>query len=69
MILAADREGVLFDASIRRIAFEAPPDILRFLRADLVLVEGFKSFEGWPKINPRDVASVEDAIALLDRIT
>ena len=71
VIMAGDREGVVFHAGgTRRIAFEHPPDLLDELPATVVLVEGFKSFSGWPTVDVEEKRrlTVEEALAILDRI-
>lgn len=71
VILAGDREAVVFESSgTRRIAYGGPADLLDELSTTFVLVEGFKSFTGWPTINV-DAArrpTVEEVMAILDRI-
>lgn len=66
-ILAADREAVRFDPP-SRLAYESPADLLRFVDADVTIVEGFKSFPGWSRIDASRVCSVEEALAILDTI-
>lgn len=71
VILAGDREGVVFEASgTRRIAFGEPTDLLDELSATVVLVEGFKSFAGWPmvEVDAEQRPAVEEVMAILDRI-
>ncbi len=63
VILAGVNQAVVFGRDVRRITFQSPTDLLAHTNADIVLVEGFKDFHGWPR-----VASIEEAIALLDRI-
>ena len=44
-----------------------PRDLLAHVgNADVVLIEGFKSYNGWPRIEAP--AALDDALALLDRI-
>ena len=46
VVLAGDGEAVVFDgASTRRVSFGEPPDLLAHFETDLVVVEGFKSFD------------------------
>jgi len=53
VILAGNREAVVFTrADARTIVFDAPDDLLAYIDADLVFVEGFKDFDGWPRISP-----------------
>ena len=69
VILAGDGEAVLWTAAAcRRLSFKTPADVLNEFNVDVVLIEGFKSYDRWPRINAADVRSVEEAIALLDRI-
>lgn len=71
VIMAGDREGVVFHSGgTRRIAFEHPPELLDELPATVVLVEGFKSFSGWPTVSVDDQhrLTLEEALAILDRI-
>lgn len=71
VILAGDGGGVVFTPSgTKRISYSTPPDLLRHVDADVVLVEGFKSFSGWPnvEVTPERRPSVEEALAILDRI-
>ena len=50
VILAGDGEAVVFDgASAKRVIYHAPPDLLAHCSTDVVVVEGFKSFDKiWP---------------------
>jgi molybdopterin-guanine dinucleotide biosynthesis protein MobB len=71
VILAGDREAVVFEVSrTRRVAYESPADLLDELSATAVLVEGFKSFAGWPTVNieTEQRPTVEEVLAILDRI-
>jgi molybdopterin-guanine dinucleotide biosynthesis protein B len=69
VILAGDKEA-LIDGS-ERVSYDSPLDLLPHARdAAIVLVEGFKHFHGWPRIDLvhgrwRDPAEVA---ANLDRI-
>lgn len=68
VILAGDGEAVVFTPDATRIAYADPRELLAHLGdAAVVLVEGFKSFNGWPRIdaNACDAAGV---VAILDRI-
>ena len=66
-ILAGDREAIRFDGG-ERLRYDSPDELLRGLDADLVLVEGFKHFEGWPRIDAARTRTVEEALAVLDTI-
>ncbi len=71
VILASDREAVGCEGGgTRRIAYSDPVDLLDELRATVVLVEGFKSFAGWPTVNidADQRPTVETTMAILDRI-
>jgi len=68
VILAGECEAVLFAETTRRIPFADPSDLLAYLPADVVLVEGFTQFDGWPRIEAAQAGSLQDALALLDRI-
>jgi molybdopterin-guanine dinucleotide biosynthesis protein B len=63
VILAARDEAVIFDRDVRTVRFTTPADLLAYLPVSVVLVEGFKEFDGWPR-----VGSVEEALSVLDRI-
>jgi len=66
VILAGNREAVVFTrADAGTIVFDAPDDLLAYIDADLVFVEGFKDFDGWPLISP---LKLEDALDNLSRI-
>lgn len=47
VILAGNGEAVVFDSatSTRRVAYGEPSDLLAHFATDLVVVEGFKSFD------------------------
>lgn len=46
VILAGDGEAVVFDGTAaKRITYQAPPDLLAHCNTDVVVVEGFKSFD------------------------
>ena len=68
VILAGEGEAVVFAPEARRVSFQSPIELLRHCAVDIVLVEGFKGFDGWTRIDVRGVGSVEDALALVDRI-
>jgi len=60
VILAGDAEAVVFTDMVTRISFRDPRELLTHVDdAELVLVEGFKHFEGWLRLN---VCSFEDAV-------
>ena len=67
VIFAGDGEAI---AGGKRIRFGSPRDLLDHIDVDVVFVEGFKRFEGWPRIelDRTSRTSVEDALANLDRM-
>lgn len=68
VILAGAGEAIVFAPDPERVTFTAPHELLRHCPVDVVLVEGFKSFGGWPRIDASNVLTVEAALALVDRI-
>ena len=71
VILAGDGDAIRFEGNATtRFGYEGPPDLLRDLAADLVLVEGFSRFLGWPRIQlePTQRMSAAEARSILDRI-
>jgi molybdopterin-guanine dinucleotide biosynthesis protein MobB len=51
VILAGDQEAVVFRAgSTSRITFDAPRELLRMFDTDVVLIEGFKNVDDWPRL-------------------
>jgi len=68
VMLAGDGEAIVAG---ERVRYAEPPELLaHFASCDVVLVEGFKQFDGWPRIElhrdeRRDAA---DVAAILDRI-
>ena len=66
-ILAGDGEAIRFDNGAH-LRYDTPRDLLAGLDADLVLVEGFKKYEGWPRIDAATTRTVDEALAVLDRI-
>ena len=67
VIFARDGEAI---AGGKRVRFESPRDLLDHIDADVVLVEGFKQFDAWPRIelDRNSRVSVEDALSILDRM-
>jgi molybdopterin-guanine dinucleotide biosynthesis protein B len=68
VMLAGDGEAVLGG---QRVRYGDPSELLaQFAGCDVVIVEGFKRFEGWPRIdvNRDDGSDPADAAAILDRI-
>ena len=71
VMLAGDGEAIRFEGeATTRLHYEQPPDLLRDLAADLVLIEGFSRFFGWPRIelDPTRRMSAAEARSILDRI-
>ena len=66
-ILAGDREAIRFDQG-DRIRYDSPRDLLQGIDADLVFVEGFKHYDGWPRIDAATTRTVDEALAVLDTI-
>lgn len=62
VILAGDGDAVLFaPGGTKRLRFTDPGELLSHLDdADLVLIEGFKNYDGWPRFA---VCSFEEAVA------
>ena len=71
VIFAGDGEAVVFSRdATERIQFTSPRELLDRITADVVLIEGFKNYDGWPRIELHRTSplSVEDVLANLDRI-
>jgi hypothetical protein len=53
-----------------RIAYSHPAELLECCGDRIVLVEGFRRYDGWPRIEVRAEArqTAEVALAILDRI-
>jgi molybdopterin-guanine dinucleotide biosynthesis protein MobB len=68
VLLAGDREAVVFrrDTAPWRINYAEPADLLRSVDgAEVVLVEGFKQYAGWPRIDVRQEGRPSVAAILL----
>lgn len=67
-ILASDDEAIVFTRnSSQRIAYRSPDELPAHCgNVDVVLVEGFKSFTGWARLDVTSGAEV--ALADIDRI-
>jgi len=71
VILAGRGEAVIFAGSgITRVPYARPLDLLVHFDCDVVLVEGFRDVEDWPKlaITAEARPGVEELAANLDRI-
>lgn len=71
VVFAGNGEAVVFRHSgIMRVRFDDERDLLQqFGDTDVVLVEGFKGSDAWPKVElGNERMGVEDAAAILDRI-
>jgi len=71
VLLAGDGEAVLFRRdAVERAAYRHPPELLALCGDGIVLIEGFKSFHGWPRIEVRgeERQTAEAVMAILDRI-
>ena len=71
VLLAGDGEAVVFsNEEPRRIAFASPDELLDAIDADLVLVEGFKDHDRWPRIELREAErrTPDDVLSILDKI-
>jgi molybdopterin-guanine dinucleotide biosynthesis protein B len=71
VILAGDGQAILFSAdSARHISYRIPSDLLDYFTTDIVLIEGFKTFGGWPKIevDGSRPPSPSEAVAILEQI-
>jgi molybdopterin-guanine dinucleotide biosynthesis adapter protein len=63
VILAGNREAIVF--GVGRVEFDSPADLLVHFDTDLVLIEGFKEFDGWPRI---EAMSFRDALSRLEEM-
>lgn len=62
VVFAGDGEAVVFEChSTRRIRYASPGDLLAQFETDVVIVEGFKQYDGWPRIDTP--ANVQEALA------
>jgi len=63
VILAGNREAIVF--GVGRVEFNSPADLLMHFDTDLVFIEGFKEFDGWPRI---EAMSFRDALGRLEEM-
>lgn len=71
VIFAQDNEAVVFsDAAPRRLRFDDPQHLLREFATDIVIIEGFKSVDAWPRVelSSERYRTTEELLAILDRI-
>lgn len=71
VIFAGDTEAVVFTrGAVQRISFASPEELPGRTAAEIVFVEGFKGYEGWPRIELHHSRrfTLEEALAILDRI-
>ena len=71
VLLAGPNEAVVFGArGTRRVTFDHPRELLAQFDTDLVLVEGFKSLDVWPKIelSSDQWRTTDELLAIVDRI-
>ena len=64
-------EAVVFSSGgTRRVRYHEPRDLLAQCPTDIVFVEGFKAYEGWPKIELTvdERKSPDELLEILDRI-
>ena len=66
-VLAGDGEAIRFP-ELTRVSFTDPMELLALFATDIVLVEGFKSFHGWARVEVTPDVTANDAAQLLDRI-
>ncbi len=71
VILASAGEAVLFSGEARqRITFNDPRGLLRHFDTDIVLIEGFKTLDAWPRVelDSQHRRTTQELLAILDRI-
>lgn len=60
VILAGEGEAVIFHRdAIAVVSYESPEELLGHCQGEVVLVEGFKGFSGWPRIEVERGRAVE----------
>ncbi len=67
VILAGDREAVIYGDRTRRIPYRSPSDLLGHFETDIVLIEGFKHFSGWERVEVRPGTTVDKVLEALRR--
>jgi molybdopterin-guanine dinucleotide biosynthesis protein MobB len=68
VILAGADEAVVFAATTHRVKYSDPLELLMLLPTDIILIEGFKTYGDWPKLDVDRALTAEGAAAILDRI-
>jgi molybdopterin-guanine dinucleotide biosynthesis protein MobB len=70
VVFAGDGEAIVFSAgSARRITYAEPRELLEQFTTDIVLIEGFRKVDVWPRIELDRILSLPEALAILDRIS
>lgn len=68
VILAGADEAVVFAATTKRVKYSNPFELLTLLPTDIILIEGFKTYGEWPKLDVDRSLTADGAAAILDRI-
>jgi molybdopterin-guanine dinucleotide biosynthesis protein B len=72
VIFADAQRAVVFHRSgdAEWIEYRSPNDLVTMIDADIVLIEGFRSHDGWPQvsIDAEHRPTVDELAAILDRI-
>jgi molybdopterin-guanine dinucleotide biosynthesis protein B len=67
VILAGDREAVIYGDRILRTPYRSPSDLLAHFETEIVLIEGFKDFSGWERVVVRPGTTVDEVVEALRR--
>ena len=57
----------MYGDTARRIPYQSPSDLLAHFETDIVLIEGFKDFSGWERVEVRPETTVDDVVEALRR--
>ncbi len=69
VVFAGAGDAVVFSRrSPYRITYSTPRELLDQFTTEIVLIEGFKNVDAWPRIELDHRVSLPEAIAILDRI-
>jgi molybdopterin-guanine dinucleotide biosynthesis adapter protein len=71
VVLAGAGDAVVFSRKgVRGVTFREPSELLATFDTDVVLVEGWKSIDAWPRIELNGLVrqSTQDLLRILDRI-